>query len=296
MVEWRIELGYLGVEVADPGAFGRFLSDVVGLFPGEGHDTWRNDAKSQRILVREGPLNDATVLGFEAVDADAFAAAVSRLEDAGYPPQAVKPELIAARRVADLVVVESPWGVSVELVHGLVDAVQPFASPLVGGGFLTGGLGFGHVVFATAAFDESCRFVTDGLGLAQSDWIETEIAAGIELEVRFYHCNERHHSLALARAPVDLPRRLHHVMFEVNDRDDVGYAFDRAWSSGLTIANGLGRHDNDGMFSFYVVSPAGFQVEVGYGARRITDGWDDNRRYDRVSIWGHQPVSASTST
>ena len=294
MVERRIELGYLGVEVADRAAFGRFLADVVGLVPGEGDDTWRNDGKTQRILVREGPLNDATVLGFEAVDADAFAATVARLTDAGYPTRPGKPDVVASRRVAELVEIESPWGVPVEVVHGLADAAQPFASPLVGGGFLTDGLGFGHVVLATTAFDESHRFVTDGLGLAQSDWIETEIADGIELEVRFYHCNERHHSVALARAPFDLPQRLHHVMVEVNDRDDVGYAFDRACSAGLTIANGLGRHDNDGMFSFYVVSPAGFQVEVGYGARRITDGWDDNRRYDRISIWGHQPLSAST--
>jgi hypothetical protein len=52
--------------------------------------------------------------------------------------------------------------------------------------------------------------------------------------------------------------------------------------------HGLGRHDNDGMFSFYVQGPGGFQVEVGHGARVITDGWDGNRRHDRISAWGHQ--------
>ena len=70
----------------------------------------------------------------------------------------------------------------------------------------------------------------------------------------------------------------------------IGAAFDRVWSSELTIANGLGRHDNDKMFSFYVVSPAGFQVEIGHGARQITDPWTDDRRYDRISQWGHQRV------
>ncbi len=158
------------------------------------------------------------------------------------------------------------------------------------GGFLTEGVGFGHAVFATTAFDESHAFIVDGLGLEQSDWLEMELAPGIVLEVRFYHCNERHHTLALARAPFDLPQVLHHVMFETNDRDDVGAAFDRAWATDLAIPNGLGRHDNDGMFSFYVTSPAGFQVEVGHGARVITDDWDDNRRYDRISSWGHQPL------
>jgi len=52
-----------------------------------------------------------------------------------------------------------------------------------------------------------------------------EIAAGIGLEVRFYHCNERHHTVAVAKGPFDLPQRLHHVMFEANDSDDVGAAF-----------------------------------------------------------------------
>ena len=111
------------------------------------------------------------------------------------------------------------------------------------------------------------------------------------LEVRFYHCNERHHTLALAKAPFELPQTLHHVMFETNDRDDVGAAFDRAWASGLPIPNGLGRHDNDGMFSFYVASPAGFQVEVGHGAEdRGRATGTTTARYDQISAWGHQPL------
>jgi hypothetical protein len=125
----------------------------------------------------------------------------------------------------------------------------------------------------------------------QWDWLEMEIAAGIELEVRFFHCNERHHTVALGKAPFELPQKLHHMMFETNERDDVGAAFDRVWATDLAIANGLGRHDNDGMFSFYVASPAGFQVEVGHGARVITKPWNDDRRYDRISSWGHQPVA-----
>jgi 2,3-dihydroxybiphenyl 1,2-dioxygenase len=184
----------------------------------------------------------------------------------------------------------APWGVPVELVVGLQDAATASSSPLVPGGFLTEGVGFGHVVFATTEFDESHRFLTDGLGFRQSDWLEMEIMEGIELVVRFYHCNERHHTVALARAPFELPQRLHHLMLETCERDDVGRAFDRAWATELAIPNGLGRHDNDGMFSFYVQSPAGFQVEVGHGARVIGDDWEDNRRYEQISAWGHQPL------
>jgi 3-methylcatechol 2,3-dioxygenase len=44
------------------------------------------------------------------------------------------------------------------------------------------------------------------------------------------------------------------------------------------------------MFSFYLQTPAGFQIEIGHGARVVDDSWDDDRRYDRISAWGHQPL------
>jgi 2,3-dihydroxybiphenyl 1,2-dioxygenase len=288
----ELQLGYLGVEVPDAAALAGFLEDVVGLMPGDDPGTWRNDRKARRLMVAEGPAADATFLGFEATDPDAWATTVLRLRGAGYPVTLASSEEADARGVAQLASVDAPWGIRVELADDLGDAAQPFKSPLVAGGFVTDDKGFGHVVFATTEFEESHRFVTEGLGLHQTDWVETEIAAGIELEIRFYHCNPRHHSLALARAPFDLPQRLHHFMVEVEDRDDVGYAFDRAWNAGCVIASGLGHHPNDEMFSFYVASPAGFQVEVGHGARLVTEDWDQNRRYDRISSWGHQPLPA----
>jgi hypothetical protein len=107
-----------------------------------------------------------------------------------------------------------------------------------------------------------------------------------------HHCNPRHHSLALGAAPIELPQKLHHVMVETVSQDNVGAAFDRAWNAGLPIANAIGKHDNDKMFSFYVVTPAGFQLEFGYGSRTIDDPWTDNRRYDRISEWGHQPIAS----
>jgi 2,3-dihydroxybiphenyl 1,2-dioxygenase len=286
-----LELAYIGLEVPAPDALSGFFADVVGLVPGESGDamSWRNDHKAHRVIVTPGPANDATFVGIEASDAGAFDAAAERLRSAGFD-LTEDGEDRTTRRVERLARTEAPWGVGVELVLGLELASSPYTSPLAPGGFLTAGVGFGHAVFATTAFDESHRFLTEGLGFDQSDWLEMEIAAGIELEVRFYHCNERHHTMALARAPFELPQRLHHVMFETNRRDDVGAAFDRAWATDLPIPNGLGRHDNDGMFSFYVASPAGFQVEIGFGARLITENWDDNRRYERISAWGHQPL------
>ena len=251
--------------------------------------TWRNDQKAQRVIVQEGPANDAVAVGLEAVDAAAYDSTVERLQSTGLDV-AESATLAEERGVERLATTRAPWGTDVEIVLGPAHAETPFAGDLVPGGFLTTDVGFGHVVLATTEFDASCEVLTRALGFTRSDWLEMEIAEGIELEVRFFHCNARHHTIALAKAPFELPQTLHHVMFEMNDRDDIGAAFDRLWATDLGIPNGLGRHDNDGMFSFYLQTPAGFQIEVGFGARVIGDEWADDRAYDSISSWGHQPL------
>lgn len=289
----QIEVAYLGLEVPEPASLSSFFGDVVGLVGGEsapGATAWRNDGKAYRISVHQGVRNDASYVGFEAVDAAAFDATVARLRAAGYDVAEGTSEDCSNRKVARLSRTPAPWGVSIEVVLGLADAPSPYESPLVPGGYLTEGLGFGHVVFATTDFDGATRFLVDGLGLAQSDWLEMELGPGVVLEVRFFHCNGRHHTVALAKVPFEVPQQLHHFMVETIERDAVGLAFDRAWASGLPIPSGLGRHPNDGMFSFYVQSPAGFQVEIGHDGRIVTEPWTDNRRYERISSWGHQPL------
>ncbi len=292
-MEHSLEIAYVGIEVPEPGALSPFFAEVIGLVPGDplaGALTWRNDERTHRVIVRPGEANDAVVIGVEAVDADAYAATLARLAGAGHEVVAGSEAEAMSRRVAAVASAQAPWGMTVEVVLGLEVAAEPFASPLVPGGFLTEGLGFGHLAIATTAFDETARFLVDGLGFRRSDWLEMPMGPDFVLEVAFFHCNGRHHTLAVVRAPFEFPQRLHHMMVEANDRNDVGAAFDRAWASGLPIPNGLGRHDNDRMFSFYVQSPAGFQVEVGYGGRIVTTDWDDERKYDRISMWGHQPL------
>jgi 2,3-dihydroxybiphenyl 1,2-dioxygenase len=292
-----IELAYLGVEVADVDGLAAVLEGVAGLVPGEPHDgvaTWRNDDRAQRILVAQGPADDATVIGFEAPSSDAAAAVAEHLAGLGYEVVQAGAAECAARRVDGMWKTLAPWGTPVEIVHGLAVAGsdEAFRSELVPGGFKTDGVGFGHCVFMVADAEAADRFVVEGLGMRQTDWIELAIAPGLVVSGRFYHCNPRHHTLALIALPGPLPaKKMHHVMFETNERDDVGAAFDRAFDAGHPIPNGLGKHDNDKMFSFYTMTPAGFQVEVGHGAREVGDDWHENRAYDSISQWGHQPVN-----
>ncbi len=293
----RLELAYLGLTVREPAALDESLGTIAGLLrtdtPVDGTIAWRNDDRCHRLLVTQGPIDDAAFIGFEVDSSASLDELVQRLERTGNTVTWDDGHRADLRRVNRLASVQAPWGVEVELVEGLASAPTPFDSERVPGGFLTHEMGFGHVVFAATAFEESCAFVMDGLGLRRSDQLQMELAPGLELEVWFFHGNARHHSLALARAPFEMPQKLHHFMLETNERDSVGLAFDRAWSTSVPIPNGLGRHDNDRMFSFYFQTPAGFMIEIGHGARVVDADWDDDRIYSRISAWGHQPLRGS---
>ena len=293
-MDHELEFGYIGFEVNDVEALSALFVDVVGLIPGDdvapGARTFRNDDRAARVFVERGPRDDCSVIGFVASDESAFDDVSTRLADVGYPLAEADDDEAAQRGVRRLRFGASPWPIRFELALGLEASTTTFESPHVAGGFQTAGVGAGHTALAVLDFAVSERFVIDGLGMVQSDWIETELMEGVPLEVRFYHCNERHHSIALAKVPFDLGKALHHFQVETNERDDVGHAFDRAWDAGLPFANGIGVHDNEDAFSFYVTSSAGFLVEVGHGTKKITAPWEGNRRYDRISRWGHQPI------
>lgn len=295
-----MELGYMGLEVSDPTAFGDYLSGVLGLIPGRPAgtraSTWRMDGKVHRLLVAPGAADDVSYAGFLVADRAEFDATVASLRDAGFDPVSGAGEEIAARGVEEMVYVTAPWGVRVEIARGLQDADEPFDSPLQPGGFLTGDLGMGHAVFwvsgGRAEFDAADAFAVKALGLKLSDWLEIEMG-GLAVTANFYHCNGRHHSLAFVFVPVpELPKKLDHIMIETVSMDNVGSAYDRALEARCPIARDLGKHPNDRMFSFYSAGPGGVQFELGAGAVTVTDEWEVVK-YDRISAWGHHAGAAA---
>jgi biphenyl-2,3-diol 1,2-dioxygenase len=290
----HLELAYLVIETDTVDETAAVLADVVGLMPGRDvgdSRTMRNDDRAQRLVLQPGPLNDIAAIGFDARSADGIDALAHRLEALGYSVAVGSETDAQARRVEHLSHVVSPWGVRIELVAGQELATDALDTPKMPSGFLTGDMGFGHAVFFVGDLDEAHRFVVDGLGFRRSDSLNFSPVPGIDIKGAFYHCNGRHHTIALIQPPFPAPKSLHHVMVEVNDRDDVGAAFDRAFGAGVPLPNGLGRHPNDQMFSFYLETPAGFQIEVGYGGVVVDESWDADQVYSQISAWGHQPVS-----
>jgi hypothetical protein len=79
-------------------------------------------------------------------------------------------------------------------------------------------------------------------------------------------------------------------MLEVGSMDDVGRAYDRCLAAGVPIASTLGVHPNDRMFSFYARTPSWFDLELGWGDRKI-----DDATWEVANVRPRQHLGASAS-
>jgi 2,3-dihydroxybiphenyl 1,2-dioxygenase len=281
-------LGYLGLRVKDPAAFGDYVTGILGLMPGEAEDRYRLDDLAWRIAVEAGDDDDLAYVGFEVAGPAELEAVRARLAEGGVAVGNGDPGLLAQRQVLGLVTCQDPDGLAVEIFYGpTLRTETPFASPAGVADFVTGDQGLGHIVLSTRDMAAARRFYQDLLGFRLSDIIHMGPPAPGGFDLEFFHCNPRHHTLALA--PVPMPKRLHHFMVQVATLDAVGFALERATAAGVPITASLGRHTNDHMVSFYSRTPAGFEVEFGQGAIQVDDATWRVNRHDKGSAWGHKP-------
>lgn len=289
-----VQLGYLGFVVSDLARWEAYATGVLGLqlarrFP-DGGFSLRHDAQAERVFIRppspgrRDEVDDLDVLGFEAEDDAAFDALAERLLAADADVEAAADADASARGVSRLLRFREPGGVRCELYVGPAQADSPFVSPVVRGGFVAGAQGFGHLALRAQEMQVSERFFCDVLGARLSDRIITRIGEQ-DISITFLHFNERHHSVALGEG---LPKHLHHFMLQLNDLRDVGLALDRMVDHGVRIVQTLGQHPNDKMISFYSETPSGFEVELGWGGRTITAGWQP-QTHGIWTEWGHRP-------
>jgi 2,3-dihydroxybiphenyl 1,2-dioxygenase len=281
-------LGYLGFAVSDFDAWNAFATKVLGLMPGEAADggrRFRTDSQAWRIALESGN-DDLAYVGFEVAGPAELEAVRGRLRDAGIAVEDGDAALVRERGVTKLIRCRDPDGLAVEVYFGPSERTEaPFASPAGVSGFLTGDQGIGHVVLTTSDIAKARAFYQDVLGFRLSDIIAMRFGPN-SFEMEFFHCNPRHHTLALI--PLAAPKRIHHFMLQANSMDDVGFALERAEAAKVPITSTLGRHTNDQMISFYARTPSGFEVEFGYGARVVDDATWRVSRYDTPSTWGHK--------
>jgi len=286
------ELAYLGFEASDLDAWEQLATRVLGLElaqrRADGALVFRMDERAQRIVVQPGPKDDLVHVGFEVGDADRLDALVASLRADGIDVAEAKPEVAAARRAERVFQLHDPDGLPIELVATTETAAGPFHSDVVGSGFVTRGEGLGHIVIRSTDAEASERFYCERLGFRLSDRVHMQITKDLTVDLTFLHANPRHHTVAFGPG-IPMAKHLHHFMLEAGSMDEVGLAYDRAVASGVPIAQGLGRHGNDRMFSFYAMTPSGMLVEFGWGGRKIDDATWQVEDYDRPSLWGHKP-------
>lgn len=279
-------LAYVGVASPALAEWEVFGPEVLGMEvrPTEHADVLqlRMDDRHHRLAIHRGDRNGLLYLGWDAGDEDSLGACFESLRSRGLDGRWGTDEECGQRQVLSMVVVEGPGGIRHEIVSGQKVEPKSFRAGRAISGFVTGEQGMGHAVLAVPDLKAAHDFYTAGLGLRKSDEISTFI------DLVFYHCNPRHHSLALTQIPG--VRGLHHVMLEVADIDDVGIAYDLCLEREIPISMTIGRHVNDQMVSFYVRSPSGFDIEYGWGAVAVGPDWSV-AQYDRPSIWGHKMIA-----
>ncbi len=279
-------LAYLGINSPHKDEWPRMASDFWGAMvtePGpDGAVRIKFDEALWRIQIHDGEHDETAYLGWGVDREEDLDDIADILAGLGVVAERGDAELAEARGVNRILVFTDPWGFRHEVTWGQSAVASTFRPGRPISGFVTGQQGLGHVLLLMPDIEEGHAFFTK-LGFRLSDKI---IVPG-RLNARFYHCNARHHTLALGQCPPGVAG-LNHLMIQVNSIDDVGTGYEIAQEMGVPITLTIGRHTNDMQFSFYHSTPSSFHVEYGYGGLEVDDAWIP-RVYDRTAIWGHKP-------
>jgi len=293
-------LGYVVLGVSDFVRWKEFAINLGFQTSGETDRSiaLRMDQYEKRVILERDGSDDLQVAGWELGNQSQLEQYIEelRLKDAVVKLEST--EKAQSRGVQRLYSLKDPNGFQHEFYCGpsMLGPVEKFRSPTLKGSFVTGDLGLGHILVKSLDVDQSVRFYRDVLGLRISDYIREKIAPGRLVDVTFLHAaTGRHHSLATGKMPGD--KILNHFMIEVDSMNDVGLAYDRCIKARYPIQAELGRHPNDQVFSFYVVTPSGFAIELGWGGIVIDDKAWTPVTYDKLSDWGHKrkPTAAVQS-
>lgn len=283
-------LGYVALDVTEMSRWRELMTCVFGMQALERPDgaiDLRLDDRHHRLTLYPASANALNAVGWEMAGDAELDELVARLAARGIQVSEGSPELVADRRVRRLVrFLEPNLGLHTELFVDLERARAPLQAGACNSGYLTGALGLGHLVFSASDPAATIAFYQEVMGFEVSDHIVWDDKAAT-----FLHCNPRHHSLAVMNEFGPLKGGdLNHIMFEVKDFDDLGRAFDLVRDRGFPLLFEMGKHTNDHMHSFYVITPSGFAIEYGFGGRLIGEGWEITT-YDRPMIYGHRAVA-----
>lgn len=287
----RVRLGYLLAESNRHDEWRRFGAEGLGVHvdaPADGTTVFRIDDRERRVIVRPGPAEDVIALGLE-IDEGALETVRRRLAACGIDMIEGTAEEARLRGVERFTRILGPKGQWLELFGQPRTTHAPLS--MKASGFCTGDGGLGHLAITTREPEAMRAFWQDIFDARVSDTIDDKLD-GIQMDFLFLHMNERHHTVALAwtrGAHMDpLRTKIHHLNLQAASLDDVMAAYTRCRKLGYPITNAIGQHPNDLELSFYVATPSGFEIEIGW--RPIVVPADKPwtvGHYTGISVWGH---------
>lgn len=289
----RVRMGYLVAESNKLDEWRTFAKEGLGVHVDQPQPdllALRVDDHQRRVIIQKGPAEDVIALGWQIDDQASLDVALARLKRRGAELTQGSALEAATRGVASFWRVTGPKRLAIELYTTPLLTQAPLS--MRASGFVTGSAGVGHVAITTREPEAMLAFWQEVFDARLSDEIEDRID-GINLDFSFLRLNERHHSIATASTRGvrlnPLRTSIHHMNLQAASLDDVTQGYLRCKSLGYELANSIGQHPNDKELSFYVVTPSGFEIELGWNPISVREeGWQP-QRYRGISLWGHRP-------
>lgn len=292
-----VSMGYAVIESQKLDAWRQFCVQGLGMHMASAEAdelAFRIDDHARRLIIQRGSAEDFVSVGWQVRDQATLNVIIDRLTGRGIDVTEGSPEEAARRGVAAFWRVLGPKALPLELFVEAETTDAPLR--MLTSGFVTGEGGMGHVAMTSRLPEKMLRFWQEIFDARLSDNISQQMTGAV-LDISFLRLNERHHSVAIAATRgvrLDPIRtKVQHMNLLAASLADLSGAFERLRLLGYEMAHEIGEHPNDRELSFYVLSPSGFEVELGWNALTVDEETWQVARYDAISIWGHKPQNAT---
>lgn len=256
------KLGYVELNVSDLERARTFYEQLVGLeLAGTGPAgelRFRCSDDPYAVVLHAGKVPGFKRVGWMLEDSTQFAPLAQSLKAAGVAYEELSPAECRDRLLGRAFRLVEPHTQAVFEFYVLPEdwVPRPWTPTLAKIQRL------GHIALWTPEREQACRFLNEVLNFAFSD--------SIGGAVTFLRCfpNPYHHGIGIAQSD---RCGMHHLNFMVSEIDDVGAAFHRFNTHGVSIMKGIGRHPASGSVFLYFLDPDALTLEYSFGMEEFPE-------------------------
>ncbi|NBU96701.1 MAG: extradiol ring-cleavage dioxygenase [Spirochaetia bacterium] len=295
----NVKMGYVIISSNKFTDWRTFCEQAIGLHKGsitENILTYRIDEYEKRFIIIKGNEEDVISTGWEVYDEISLEIILARLHSRDISFSELNREECSIRGIRKGFQIKGPKGLFVEIYTDPIKSTQSLR--MLTSGFKTGNSGMGHIAMVSRIPVKMQRFWQEIFDARYSDHIQQTLQSGVILDVNFFRLNERHHSIAVAATRdirIDpLRTKVQHINLEVATLEDMAQAYKRCGQLGFSMNWEVGQHTNDKEISFYVITPSGFEIEIGWNPIHVNESSWEPQSYNGFSIWGHKTPNNQT--